>query len=165
MDLIGASILVIILICVVIFGSLRQGKIKDLLSGKIKMEGGGHHSHHSGSSGHQGHQRHRGHQGNWGHQGHQGHQGHRGHQGNWGHRGHQGNWGHTSYIGRSSGYYYGDAYDWNGGWNRNWWPYWANWNYWWPSSYNCVDYATAQCFGVPDYQSCFNAEYRNCPYL
>lgn len=46
------------------------------------------------------------------------------------------------------------------GWG-GWWPTWLRYNYWWPS-YDCVDYATNQCLGAPDYQTCFNAEYRNC---
>jgi hypothetical protein len=98
-----------------------------------------------------------------GHSGHIGRSGHSGHISRSGHSRHDGrrHYGNLGYVGRPSGYYYGDSWGWGG----DWWPYWSQWNYWWPSSYDCVDYATARCMGVPDYQSCFNVEYRNCPYI
>jgi hypothetical protein len=64
--------------------------------------------------------------------------------------------GHMRYV---NGAYYDGG--WGNGWG--WWPYWLDWNWWYPR-YDCMDYATDQCQGVDDYQSCFNAEYQNCPY-
>ena len=46
---------------------------------------------------------------------------------------------------------------------RNRWPGWLSTDYWWPQ-YDCVDYATQQCTGAIDYQSCFNREVEKCQY-
>lgn len=56
---------------------------------------------------------------------------------------------------------YGDPYLGSSGW-----PVWLTANYWWPGYgyVDCVDYATKKCIGAPDYQGCFNEEYKNCPY-
>ena len=60
------------------------------------------------------------------------------------------------YVGRPHNRYYGDPSLGSYG------PQWSTWNYWWPSYIDCTDYATQQCVGSSDYQSCFNDNYNYC---
>lgn len=175
MDTYWAIILIVILSVIVIFGSLRQYKVKQILGQEImEMSGGGRSGsggHGSGSSGRGSGSSSRGSspsgrgsspsgrgRPDGGHGRPDGGHG----RPDGGHSRPDGGHGRR-YIGRPSSYYYGDAYDWG----TSWWPYWSRWNYWWPtgpidSAYNCADYASDRCVGSIDYQSCFNTEYRNC---
>lgn len=153
MDIKWAITLIVVLSAVVIFASLRQDRIKNVMT--MNMTGGGHHGGRSGRSSRSGHR---------------GHRGHRGHSGrSSGHRGYYGQrnyWKplrpgrtHIRYIERPDTRYYGDSW----GWGYRGYPSWFNWNYWWPGYDQCIDYATDRCIGSIDYQSCFNTEYNNCP--
>lgn len=67
-----------------------------------------------------------------------------------------------------SDYYYKDQfnpmpYDWR---QYPWRPYWLRRSYLYPSAKDCSEYATDNCIGigVSDYQSCYDDEYKNCPF-
>lgn len=149
MDWTWGGILIVILFLLVIFGSMRQHRLKKIIS--MDMIGGRGRGH-SGSSG--------------------------------SFAGRSGAVGHTAPTGRHSGptrtfdhqvdrrrfdhgrhpRYIGSPYYVDGGQTSDWWPGWFTSDYWWPQ-YDCVDYATQKCVGVPDYQSCFNSEMSNCQYV
>uniref|UniRef100_A0A6C0BJU9 Uncharacterized protein n=1 Tax=viral metagenome TaxID=1070528 RepID=A0A6C0BJU9_9ZZZZ len=155
MSLPWTVILLIILVIIIFLGVLRQSRIKQVLKHHWVLIGGrgGHGGRSGGHGGRSGDLSGHGSGGPSGYGRHNGHDGHRGHRG-------RGPW----YVGRPGGRYYGDGWDWGtgNGWGWPSWPSWTSWNYWWPS-YNCFDYASERCAGVPDYQACFNTEYRNCP--
>jgi len=140
----------IILFIVIIFGSMRQYRIKNIKDIEGMTGGRRHRSSHSHR--HSSHSRHRPsrHRPSSHHHRPSSHGSH-----------------HIKYVGRPNNRYYGDPYIGYNNWGmyRRGWPYWLQWNYWWPSEYNCIDYASDRCIGTPDYQSCFNIEYRNCPYM
>lgn len=135
MDLQWVIILTVILVIVITFGSMRQNRIKQVMLGSFEMVGGKN----AKPSRHVQSEK-------------QGVNIRRSQKY------------HPRYVGRPTGYYYGDPYDYGDGYSYDWRPYWLKWNYWWPETYSCVDYATEQCAGSADYQTCFNVEYRNCPY-
>lgn len=67
-----------------------------------------------------------------------------------------------------SDYYYKDQfdyypYDWR---PFEWKPYWLRRSYLYPNAKDCSEYATDNCIGigVSDYQSCYDDEYKNCPF-
>lgn len=144
MDIQWVITLSVILIIIIVFGSVRQYRVKDLLNKFTNEMTGGRGGH--GNSGRGSH----------------GSSVSHGSRGMSGPTRHISPSHHTRYIGRPHTRYYGDPY--LGSYGNGWWPYWANWSHWWPSSYDCSDYATNQCIGASDYQACFNTEYRNCPY-
>lgn len=186
MDYFWFSTVLIILVIVIIFGSLRQYRVKKILTDTqqiIKeMVGGrgGSGGHGSGGHGSGGH-------GSGGHgSGGRGNGGHGINGRGFGNRGHgsavnfvdRGGHGRFDRRGDHRGYYryYGDPYlgsyggwgsdGWGWDWGRGWdWPYWTRWNWWWPNYDTCIDYARNSCVGAIDYQSCYDVEYRNCPYI